>query len=105
MASLWHMEVLRLGVKSELQLPAYTTAHGNAQHLIHQPGPGIEPASSWILVVFLLSHDWNSTYSLVGDRTHEKEPKGQMLIVPGLLVSRNKHVIWSWTARCAKGRL
>ena len=22
----WHMEILRLGVKSELQLPAYTTA-------------------------------------------------------------------------------
>ena len=25
-----HMEVPRIGVKSELQLPAYTTAHGSA---------------------------------------------------------------------------
>ena len=28
-----HMEVPRIGVKSELQLPAYTTAHGNAGSL------------------------------------------------------------------------
>ena len=32
---LWHMEVPRLGVKSELQLPAYTTVHGNARSLTH----------------------------------------------------------------------
>ena len=32
---LWHMEVLRLGVKSELQLLAYTTAHSNAGSLTH----------------------------------------------------------------------
>ena len=30
-----HMEDPRLGVKSELQLPAYTTAHSNARSLIH----------------------------------------------------------------------
>ena len=30
-----HMEVPRLGVKSELQLPAYTTAHSNARSLTH----------------------------------------------------------------------
>ena len=29
------MEVPRLGVKLELQLPAYTTAHGNAGSLTH----------------------------------------------------------------------
>ena len=28
---LWHMEVPRLGVGSELQLPAYTTASSNAR--------------------------------------------------------------------------
>ena len=63
----WHMEVLRLGVKLELQLPAYTTAtamqdpscifdlhtaHGNAGSLTHRARPGIESASSWILVRF-----------------------------------------------------
>ena len=30
----------------------YTTAHGNARSLTHWAGPGIEPASSWILVRF-----------------------------------------------------
>ena len=65
---LQHMEVPRLGVELELQLPAYTTAtayeiwvasvthtaaHGNAGSLAHWAGPGIEPASSWILVRFL----------------------------------------------------
>ena len=30
-----HMEVPRLGIKSELQLPAYTTAHGNARSPTH----------------------------------------------------------------------
>ena len=46
-------EVLRLGVKSELELPAYTTAHGNARPLTHGAGPGIETTSSWILVRFV----------------------------------------------------
>ena len=31
----WHMEVPRLGVELELQLPGYTTAHGNARSLNH----------------------------------------------------------------------
>ena len=62
---LWHMEVPKLGVKLELQLPAYasatavpnpslsmtyTTAPGNAGSLTHRVRPGIKPASSWILV-------------------------------------------------------
>ena len=31
----------------------YTTAHGNAGSLTHWASPGIEPASSWILVGFV----------------------------------------------------
>ena len=62
---LWHMEVPRLGVESELQLPAYatatrselcltyTTAHGNTGSLTHWVRPGIRPASSWTLVGFV----------------------------------------------------
>ena len=30
-----------------------TTAHGNAEYLTHWARPGIEPASSWILVEFI----------------------------------------------------
>ena len=63
-AHLWHMHILRLGVESELQLPAYTTAtatwdssyttaHSNAESLTHWARPGIEPTSSWILVRFV----------------------------------------------------
>ena len=45
------MEVPRLGVESEIQLPAYTgselrlwpTPHGNARSLTHWARPGIEP--------------------------------------------------------------
>ena len=65
---LQHMEVPRLGVESEWQLPAYTTAtatpglscvcalhHSSWQRwiLTHWARPGIEPASSWILVGFV----------------------------------------------------
>ena len=31
----WHMEALRLGIESELQLLAYPTAHGSAGSLTH----------------------------------------------------------------------
>ena len=63
-----HMEVLRLGVKSELQLPAYTTAtatpdlnriwdlyHSSwqCQSLYPLSEPGMEPVSSWMLTGFL----------------------------------------------------
>ena len=73
----WHLEVPRLGVKSELQMPAtataitmpdlstsatYTTAHGNAGSSTHWARPGIEPASSWIIDLFPLSHDRNSRF-------------------------------------------
>ena len=62
------MEVPRLGVKSELQLPAfttatatriraksatYTTAHDNAGSLTQRARPGMEPANSWFLVGFV----------------------------------------------------
>ena len=65
---LWHMEVPRLGVESELQLTAYTTAtampdlsciwklhHRSWQldSLTHWVRPWFEPISSWILVRFL----------------------------------------------------
>ena len=59
---LQHVEVPRLGVKSELQLPAYTTVmavgnpnHSSWQHWILNPlaRPGIEPASTWILGRFI----------------------------------------------------
>jgi len=54
-----HMEVPRLGVKSEPQPQQHqiqvesvtcTTAHSNAGSLTHGARPGIKPASSWILV-------------------------------------------------------
>jgi len=59
------MEVPRLGVEWEIQLPAYTiatacqiqatsasytTAYGNARSLTHGVRPGIEAAISWFLV-------------------------------------------------------
>ena len=55
----WHMEVPRLGVELELQLPAYTTAHGNAGPLTHWARPGIEPAFSWMIDSFPLSQNGN----------------------------------------------
>ena len=54
--NLWHVKVPRLEVKSELQgriwavSVTYTTAHGKTGSLTHWGRPGIEPASSWIIV-------------------------------------------------------
>ena len=63
----WLMEVPRLGVESQLQLPTYAIAtatrevsyiyglhHSSQQHQIqtHWARPGIDPASSWILARF-----------------------------------------------------
>ena len=67
-----YVEVPRLGVESELQLPCWptpqpqqcwiwaasvthTTAHGNSGSLTHWARSGVEPASSWILVGFISS--------------------------------------------------
>ena len=65
----WRMEVSRLGVLSELELPAcatqlqqcgildasmtYTTAHSSSGSLTHWEAPGIKPTSSWVLVRFV----------------------------------------------------
>ena len=64
----WHMEVPRLGVKTELQLPAFARATamqdpsricdlhhslGNTRSLTHWARPGIEPEISWFLVRFV----------------------------------------------------
>ena len=60
-----HMDVPRLEVQLEIQLPAspqprqgqipaasgtYTAAHSNTRSLTHGARPGIEPATSWFLV-------------------------------------------------------
>ena len=58
-----HMEVLSLGVQSEIRAVAatYTTAHDNAGSLTHGAGPGMEPPSLWIRVGFVtLNHNGNS---------------------------------------------
>ena len=77
-----HMQVPRLGVKLELQLPVYTTAtatadlsclcdlwSGNAGSLTCWARPGIEPAFSWILVGLVNTEPWwsflNSSVSCV----------------------------------------
>ena len=70
------MDSSRLGVESELQLLAYTTAtatpdpshvcvlHHNTRSLTHGVGLGIEPTSSWDTsrVLNLLSHNGNSRF-------------------------------------------
>ena len=74
---LGHMEVPRLGVKSELSccpMPqpqqhsiravstTYTAAHGNTGSLTHWARPGIKPATSRFLVGFVsVNHDGRSS--------------------------------------------
>ena len=70
---LGHMNVFRLGVELELQLPAYTiasamivqavpatytTAHGITGSLTHWVRPGIEPTTSRFLVGFISTVPW-----------------------------------------------
>ena len=51
--------------------PTYTTAHGNNGSLTHWARPGIEPATSWILVEsFLLYHNGNSSSPFLICRSH-----------------------------------
>ena len=74
---LWHMELPRLGVESELQMLSHATATATpvlsricdlswslwqAPSLTHWPRPGIEPMPSRALrwVLKLLSHNGNS---------------------------------------------
>ena len=59
------MEVPRLGVKSELQLPAYAIAHGNVGSLTHWARPGIKPSTSWFLVGFFSAAPWQELWSLL----------------------------------------
>ena len=41
----------------------YTTAHGNARSLTHWVRPGIEPASSWVLVGFVTTEPRQQLHS------------------------------------------
>ena len=79
----WHMEVPRLGVESGLATAAglhhshnnvgstsstYTTAHRNTRSLTHWARPGIDPASSWILVGFIsAAPQWELQHPLIFD--------------------------------------
>ena len=76
----WHMEIPSLGVKSELQLPAYATAtstpdlsricdlhHSSWQCWIlnHWVRPGMELTPSWFLVSFVYADQQQKILSLV----------------------------------------
>ena len=75
----WHMEVPRLGVECELQLPAYATAtakpdpshvcnlyHSSQQCQILNPlRPGMESPSSWILVRFISNEPWREPHPTI----------------------------------------
>ena len=87
------MEVPRLGVQSELQLPAYATAttmrdsshicdlhHSSWQHwiLIHWAGPEIEPTYLWVLVGFVTTEPQRELlmmYVLTGIRWIKNAPE------------------------------
>ena len=91
---LWHMEVPKLGADSELQLLAYTTATAMPDlscvcdvclSLLQCQifDPGIEPASSWILIGFL------THWATMGT------PKENLLIMRFLISWRYGHYLWS----------
>ena len=44
---------LRLGSAGQATSVTYTTAHGNTRSVTHWARPGVEPVSSWILVVLI----------------------------------------------------
>ena len=44
---------------------SYTTAQGNARYLTHWARPGIEPASSWILVGFVASEPQRELHDII----------------------------------------
>ena len=85
----WHMELPRLGVKSELHLPAYTTqcqiqatsatyttAHGNTGPLTHWVRPGIESTTSWFLAGFI------NRWATKGTPSHEgNSPDGYCYLI------------------------
>ena len=62
----WHIEVLRLGVELQLQLPTYATATASSAGSLNSwARPGIKPASSWILVGFVNCWTMKGTLNLV----------------------------------------
>ena len=93
------MEVPRLGVESELQLLAYTTAtamldlscvcdlHHSSQQcrvLTCWARPGIEPKSLWILVGFVTTEpqrEFHDTVSSLCQADAEPHPKGHLRCV------------------------
>ena len=103
---LWDMEIPRLGVESELQLPlyttatatgiwaasvTYTTAHTSAEPLTYWVRPGIEPKSSWILgmVLFTFTIHFIFTFNMVHLRVHclfrvIRTKRGYILLLFGL---------------------
>ena len=83
-----HMEVPRLGVESELQLPAYNTAHGNVGSLTHWVGPRIEPASSWMLV-----------------RLVTTEPQQELLVFPLFFCQEKYHSVLCCTVVSVRARI
>ena len=97
---LQYIEVPRLGVKSELQLLVYLHhSHSNVGLLTHWAKPGIEPASSWILVGFVSAEPqqnfhksntfWQSIFSLVYSFTAWEE----ILLIRRLLSNLSKKKI------------
>ena len=101
------MEIPKLGVESEVQLPAiatatatqiqavsvtYTTAHGNAGSLTHRARPGIKPASSRILVGYVTAEHWRelqSLFSLMSLRTMVAGNRSLFLIGLALNTKQN----------------
>ena len=109
-----HMEVPRLGVKSELQLPACTTAtatqapshfcdlhHSPWKHqsLTHWERPRFEPASSWIIVGFF-STARQQELADFGFKPNPTGPRSGASCTP-LLISHHLHPlfisIWGWS--------
>ena len=92
----WHTEFPRLGVKSELQLPAYTTTHAKARSLTHWVRPGIKPTTSRILVRVVTC--W-AAMGLPGEGTWKKRPWFLAWRRSGksrFLVPSNKMKQWIW---------
>ena len=90
---LWHMEVPRLGVEWELQLPAYAiaTATPDPSHVcdLHNSSwqcqilrPGIEPDSSCILVKFV--NCWATMGTLTYFKYFKLEEFGEQQVQEGL---------------------
>ena len=95
-----HMAVPRLGVEWELQLPAYTTAHGNGGHfnalseardLTH-----ILMDTSWVLN--LPSHDGNSQMHILSvDSFSKRSTKPEQLVFK----RQNSHTLILETSSCS----